>query len=145
MRPLPRRESTVTESSQDQSGQDRFAHSELLNAMPDAIVIVDPEGRIVDFNSMAQEMFGYDRTEVLGQSVELLMPDQFRGRHVAERQSYTQAPHVRPMGSERNLLARHKDGREFAVEISLAPFQTPKASLVVSVIRAAGERRGASD
>jgi PAS domain S-box-containing protein len=73
----------VTESSQDQLGQDRFAHSALLDAMPDAIVIVDPEGRIVGFNSMAQAMFGYDRTDVLGQSVELLMPDQFRGRHVA--------------------------------------------------------------
>jgi PAS domain S-box-containing protein len=103
----------VTESSQDQLGQDRFAHSALLDAMPDAIVIVDPEGRIVGFNSMAQAfnsmaqaMFGYDRTDVLGQSVELLMPDQFRGRHVDERQRYTQAPHVRSMGSERNLLAR---------------------------------------
>jgi PAS domain S-box-containing protein len=135
----------VTESSQDQSGQDRFAHSALLNAMPDAIVIVDPEGRIVGFNSMAQAMFGYDRKDVLGQSVELLMPDQFRGRHVDERQRYTQVPHVRPMGSERNLLARHKDGREFTVEISLAPFQTPEGALVVSVIRAVAGRRGASD
>ena len=135
----------MTESSQDQSGQDRFAHSALLNAMPDAIVIVDPEGRIVGFNSMAQAMFGSDRKDVLGQSVELLMPDQFRGRHVDERQRYTQVPHVRPMGSERNLLARHKDGREFTVEISLAPFQTPEGSLVVSVIRAVAGRRGASD
>ena len=135
----------MTESSQDQSGQDRFAHSALLNAIPDAIVIVDPEGRIVGFNSMAQAMFGYDRKDVLGQSVELLMPDQFRSRHVDERQRYTQVPHVRPMGSERNLLARHKDGREFTVEISLAPFQTPEGSLVVSVIRAVAGRRGASD
>ncbi len=102
----------MTESSQDQLGQDRFAHSALLDAMPDAIVIVDPEGRIVGFNSMAQAMFGYDRTDVLG---------------------------------ERNLLARHKDGREFAVEISLAPFQAPEGSLVVSAIRAVAGRRGASD
>ncbi len=138
----------MTESSQDQSGQDRFAHSALLDAMPDAIVIVDPEGRIVEFNSMAQAMFGYDRMDVLGQSVELLLPDQFRGRHVDERQRYTQAPHVRPMASERNLLARHKDGREFAVEITLAPFQTPEGpegSLVVSAIRAVAGRRGTRD
>jgi protein-histidine pros-kinase len=125
----------VTESSQDQSGQDRFAHSALLDALPDAIVIVDPEGRIVEFNFMAQA----------GQSVELLLPDQFRGRHVDERQRYTQAPHVRPMASERNLLARHKDGREFAVEITLAPFQTPEGSLVVSAIRAVAGRRGTRD
>jgi protein-histidine pros-kinase len=135
----------VTESSQDQSGQDRFAHSALLDALPDAIVIVDPEGRIVEFNFMAQAMFGYDRMDVLGQSVELLLPDQFRGRHVDERQRYTQAPHVRPMASERNLLARHKDGREFAVEITLAPFQTPEGSLVVSAIRAVAGRRGTRD
>ncbi len=125
----------MTESSQDQSGQDRFAHSALLDALPDAIVIVDPEGRIVEFNFMAQA----------GQSVELLLPDQFRGRHVDERQRYTQAPHVRPMASERNLLARHKDGREFAVEITLAPFQTPEGSLVVSAIRAVAGRRGTRD
>jgi protein-histidine pros-kinase len=94
---------------------------------------------------MAQELFGYDRMDVLDQSVELLMPDQFRGRHVDERQRYTQAPHVRPMASERNLLARHKDGREFAVEITLAPFQTPEGSLVVSAIRAVAGRRGTRD
>lgn len=135
----------MTESSQDHLGPDRFAHSTLLDAMPDAIVIVDSEGRIAGFNSMAQAMFGYDRAEVLGQSVELLMPDQFRGRHVDERQRYTQAPHVRPMGPERSLLARHKDGREFAVEISLAPYQTPDGPLVVSAIRTVAGRRGASD
>jgi protein-histidine pros-kinase len=113
--------------------------------MPDAIVIADSEGRIVGFSAMAEKMFGYDRTEVLGQFVELLMPDQFRGGHIGERRGYVEAPHVRPMGSDRNLLARHKDGREFAVEISLAPYQTPEGPLVVSAIRAADGQRRESD
>jgi len=135
----------VTDSSQDRSRQDRFSHSALLDAMPDAVVIVDSEGRVVGFNAMAEGMFGYDRTEVLGQSIELLMPDQFRDTHVEERRRYAEAPHVRPMGAERHLLARHKNGREFAVEISLAPYQTPEGALVVGAIRAVKGRGATSD
>ncbi len=114
---------------------DRFAHSALLDALPDGIVIVDAEGRIVDFNARAQGMFGYTRDEVVGKSVELLIPDQFREQHVTDRGRYHHKPHVRPMGRQRALVARCKDGRELPVEISLSPYQSATGSLVVAAIR----------
>ncbi len=114
----------------------RFAHSALLEAMPDAVVTVDREGRIVDLNAQTQGLFGYARDELLGEQVEMLMPERFRGGHVGDRDRYGKSPHVRPMGASRELFARHKDGHEFQVEISLAPFQSADGPLVVSAIRA---------
>ena len=114
---------------------DRFAHSSLTDAMPDGIIIVDSEGRIVEFNARAQGMLGYTRAEVLGQPVELLLPDRFKQGHVTDRARYNERPHVRPMGQELELVARCKDGRELPVEISRAPYQSEKGALVVASIR----------
>jgi PAS domain S-box-containing protein len=114
---------------------DRFAYSDLLDAMPDGIVLVDAAGRIVEFNVRAEAMFGYEREEVLGQSVEWLLPERHREGHVGHRAHYAGSPHVRPMGAEQNLVARHKDGHEFPVEISLAPYQSPVGPLVLAAIR----------
>lgn len=124
---------------------DRFAYSGLLDAMPDAIVLVDRAGRIAEFNVRARVMFGYARAEVVGQSVELLLPERYRDGHVGDRAHYARSPHVRMMGGERDLVARHKDGHEFPVEISLAPYQSPDGALVVAAIRdAAGRRRSSA-
>jgi PAS domain S-box-containing protein len=121
---------------------DRFAYSGLLDALPDAIVLVDRGGRIAEFNVRARVMFGYTRAEAVGQPVELLLPKRLRDGHVEDRTRYGRAPHVRPMGIEQDLLARHKDGHEFPVEISLAPYQSPDGPLVVAAIRAgSGPRR----
>lgn len=122
---------------------ERFAHSTLFEAVPDALVIVDEEGRIVDVNSRAENMFGYPRTELVGQPVEVLMPERFRRRHVGQRGQYGQRPHVRPMGLGLGLYGRAKDGREFPLEISLAPMQTPSGAVVVSAIRDVSARRQA--
>lgn len=121
--------------------QDRFAFSALIDALPDAIVIVDRRGLIVDLNVRAAGLFGYARTELLGEPVELLLPERLRGRHVGERDRYNQSPHVRPMGAGMSLLARHKDGHEFPVEISLGPYQSKDGPLVVSTIRDLKERQ----
>ena len=123
---------------------DRFAHSALLDALPDGVVIVDGEGRIVDFNVRAQGLFGYTRADVVGESVELLIPNRFHEQHVVDRGGYHDKPHVRPMGQQRTLVARCKDGRELPVEISLSPYQSAAGALVVATIREVPPRGHAS-
>ena len=114
---------------------DRFASSAFIDALPDAVVIVDRSGRIVEVNIHAAGLFGYARAELLGEPVEMLMPERVRGRHVGQRDDYSQSPYNRPMGAGMHLLARRKDGHEFPVEISLGPYQSADGPMVVSVIR----------
>jgi PAS domain S-box-containing protein len=119
----------------DQAKPDRFALSSLIDALPDAIVLADEDGRIVDVNTQAVGMFGYSRAELMGARVELLVPESMREMHVTHRQGYVQKPRVRPMGFGEPLYAHHKDGHEFQVEIRLAPYQAPDGFLVVGSIR----------
>jgi PAS domain S-box-containing protein len=112
----------------------------LLESAPDAIVIVDDAGRIAIVNHQAEALFGYDRAELLGQSVELLLPEQLRAIHVHHRANYTIEPHTRPMKSGYTLKARRKDGSEFPTEVSLSPLQTENGLLITSVIRDITER-----
>src|SRR4051812_46765403 len=81
----------------------------LIEVAPDAIVTADREGRIVLVNGQTEALFGYQRQELLGQPVELLLPERFRGTHVRHRQGYTAAPRIRPMGANLELYARRKD------------------------------------
>jgi len=113
---------------------DRFAFSTFIDALPDAIVIVDPGGRIVELNMQAVRLFGYARTELIGELVEMLLPERFASQHVGERDRYNRSPHVRAMGTGRSMLARRKDGHELPVEISLGPYQSADGPLVVSTI-----------
>ena len=119
----------------DQAKPDRFALSSLIDALPDAIVLADEDGQIVAANTQAVGMFGYSRDELIGAFVEILIPASMREKHVALRRGYVEKPRVRPMGFGNPLLARHKDGREFQVEIRLAPYQAPDGFLVVGSIR----------
>jgi PAS domain S-box-containing protein len=107
----------------------------LLDAIPDAVVIIDETGHIVDLNVQTESLFGYSRDELLGEAVEMLIPTRFHDTHIADRTAYHKMPHVRPMGIGRELKAVRKDGRELTVEISLAPFQTPDGAQVVGTIR----------
>jgi protein-histidine pros-kinase len=113
----------------------------LLEAAPDAMVIVDQEGRIVLVNAQVERNFGYARTELIGQRVEILVPDRFSGMHVAFRSGYVAGPRTRPMGLAGDLFARRKDGTEFPVEISLAPLETEEGLLVSAAVRDISERR----
>ncbi len=124
-------------------GDERFRR--LLEAAPDAMVIVDQTGRMVLVNSQTQRMFGYTREELLQQPVEILIPDKFRGRHAQHRAAYHESPHPRPMGTGLELLARRKDGSTFPVEISLSPLEEEGGVLVTAAIRDVTERKRAEE
>jgi protein-histidine pros-kinase len=113
----------------------------LVEVAPDAIVTVDHEGRIVLVNGQTEALFGYPRDELLGQAIEVLLPERYRAGHVSYRSGYIQAPRIRPMGSNIELFGRRKDGSEFPVEISLGPVETDGALLVIATIRDATERK----
>jgi PAS domain S-box-containing protein len=121
-----------------EAAEERFRG--FLEWAPDAIVVVSEQGRIVLVNHQAELMFGYDRQNLIGQSVELLVPEQLRQIHRKHRDRYSASPTTRPMGVGLNLVARRRDGSEFPVEISLSPSETGGRRLVTSVIRDISER-----
>ncbi|MDH3457172.1 MAG: PAS domain S-box protein, partial [Gemmatimonadota bacterium] len=112
--------------------EDRFRLA--IEASPVAIVMTDATGKIVLVNQETQRLFGYGAAELLGQSVEVLVPSELRGVHVAHRDSFTDAPGHRPMGHKRDLVARHRDGTDFPVEIGLSPVKTQQGPGVLATV-----------
>jgi len=113
----------------------------LLDAAPDAMVIVDRDGRIRLVNAQVEKLFGYERGDLLGRHVELLVPARFRESHPSHRNHYVGDPHSRPMGMNLKLFAVRKDGSEFPAEISLAPLSTGTEVLITAAIRDVSEHR----
>jgi diguanylate cyclase (GGDEF)-like protein/PAS domain S-box-containing protein len=107
--------------------------------------MVDARGRIALVNSQAVKMFGYHREELTGQSVEMLIPERFRGGHPEHRKEFSFSPRARPMGAGRDLYAMRKDGSEFPVEIGLNPIETEDGLLVMSAIVDITERKRAEE
>jgi PAS domain S-box-containing protein len=120
----------------------RLSEKTLLNVLetaPDAIVVSDSRGAIVMVNAQTENMFGYQRSELLGERIEILVPVRYRGRHVQQRREFFRAPRTRAMGSGLPLFGLRKDGREIPVEISLSPVATDDGLLVTSTIRDVSE------
>lgn len=113
----------------------------ILDAAPDAMVVIDQGGRIVDANAQTKRLFGYGREELTGQPIELLVPERLRGAHREHRAAYLGNPRTRPMGVGLCLNGRRKDGSEFPAEISLAPLETEDGLLVTAAVRDVTERR----
>ncbi len=119
--------------------EERFRRA--VEYAPNAIVTVNGDGRIEMVNAQAERLFGYARSELLGQPVETLVPERFRGRHPGMRAGFFREPRSRPMGAGRDLYGLRKDGSEFPVEIGLNPIETEEGMMVLSAIIDISDRK----
>ncbi len=129
----------VLDITERKRGEERFRLA--VEASPNAIVMVNQEGKIRLVNALTEKFFGYSREELIGHSVEMLVPERFRAEHPAHRAAFFGAPQARMIGAGRDLFARRKDGSEFLVEIGLNPIYAPEGTLVLTSIIDITERK----
>jgi PAS domain S-box-containing protein len=127
------------------SGIPRTLFEKLFEFSPDAIVVTDRDGKIIEVNAQVERFFGYKRSELMGQPIEILIPERFREVHPAQRGSYGNRPRVRTMGAGLELYGRCRDGSEFPVDIMLGPVETESGHVVLSVIRDLTEKKEAEE
>jgi len=131
----------VSDISERKEAEARFQLA--VESSPNAIILVDQQGRIAMLNSQTEKSFGYDRAELLGITIEKLVPKRLGGEHVRHRGSFYASPQIRQMGERRELFARRKDGSEFPVDISLMPIETRAGPLIMARITDITERKQA--
>jgi PAS domain S-box-containing protein len=133
----------LAEITRDITAQD-FAEEKFrlaVEASPSGMVMIGAAGKVVLVNSEIERLFGYRRDELIGRSVDILVPERFRGQHVRHREGFLRTPQTRRMGAGRDLFGRRKDGTEFPVEVGLNPIETREGPLVLSVIVDITERK----
>jgi PAS domain S-box-containing protein len=108
---------------------------ELFARSPDAILVINSDGTIVEASAQAESLFGYPRRELLGSPIEILLPERFREAHRNNRRQYASNPHIRPMGAGLSLYGLHNNGSEFPVDIMLSPVESPSTGCVIAVVR----------
>lgn len=113
----------------------------LIDIIPDAIFVVDQNGNIKFANSHSLRVFGYESADLIGQKIEILVPNKYKESHVKAREKYTKAPKVRQMGSRLDLYGRKKDGLEIPVDIMLAPIVIDNKRLIISTVRDISDRK----
>ncbi len=113
----------------------------LLESAPDGVVVADEFGKIILVNSQTEKLFGYNRADIIGQSIEILVPNRLREKHLAHRAGYSVDAHIRPMGLGVELYGQHQNGTEFPVEISLSPLETETGTLISASIRDITQRK----
>jgi PAS domain S-box-containing protein len=111
-----------------------------VEACPSGMLMADGAGRVVMVNTAVEEMFGYKREDLVGQSIEIIVPERLRTQHFADRRTYAAAPVARRMEANRDIVGRRKDGTEFPIEIGLNPIKTRRGALILSVIVDTTER-----
>jgi PAS domain S-box-containing protein len=131
--------SAIVDITERRRSAERFRR--VVEAAPNAMVMISRQGRIEMVNAEAERVFGYDRSELLGQSIEVLVPERFRSQHPALRRDFFAAPASRPMGEGRDLFGLRKDGSEFPVEIGLNPIETEDGTMILSAIVDISDRK----
>ena len=140
---IRQQEETVREAIRQQQNERRIRG--LLEAAPDGMVVVDQEGTIMMVNAQMEKLFGYDREDVIGKRVEMLVPVRFKDIHPFHRSQFVRNPRARPMGADLELYALRKDQTEFPVEISLSPMETDQDNFVIAAIRDITDRKRAEE
>ena len=129
------------ESSSSKTVAETLLSPSILEAVPDAVIAVNRQGVIIQANSQTETLFAYTRDELIGQKIEMLVPERQRPEHDRHREQFHSKPKIRRMGSGLDLYGRRRDGSEFPVEISLSPVATPDGRMVLSVIRDISDRK----
>jgi formate hydrogenlyase transcriptional activator len=145
MRPSDSPEQDAASVERGRAEFTKYAVENLFEISPDACLITDPDGVIRGANPRAVELFGYTQAELLGRSVDSLVPQRFRSRHPSHRENYDAHPRARQMGAALNLFALRKDGSEVPVDIMLKPLETDSGTIVISIIRDISEQRAAQE
>jgi PAS domain S-box-containing protein len=131
----------IAEAAEGTVRQNGTLFEELYERSPDAMIVVAETGSIECVNVQAEALFGYSRERMLGQPIEMLVPERFRYRHAAQRVNYMKSPKVRPMGADIPLVGQRADGSEFAADVMLIPIEIEQPLMVLAVVRDITERK----
>jgi PAS domain S-box-containing protein len=123
----------------------REKYEKLLDSTPDAMLFVNTQNKVILVNAQFEKIFGYSQNEIVGEKLDILVPDRYKKNHSRMVQKFFEFPNARPMGSHLEIYARKKDGTEFPADISLSPLQTDEELLVTAAVRDISKRKEAED